>query len=68
MQTDLIERKLLRPNEVAQQLDVNLATVYRAISRGELEAVRLGETGSLRVSTEALAAFLAPAHNEEERR
>lgn len=62
MSTEATERKMLTPAEVAASLRVHVVTVYRAIERGELEALRLGETGSLRIPEEALEAFLQPAH------
>jgi excisionase family DNA binding protein len=65
MQTDVIERKMLMPAEVAASLRVHVGTVYRAIERGELQAVRLGETGSLRVPADAVEQFLRPAHDDE---
>lgn len=52
----------LRVAQVAAQLNVHRTTVYRAIESGDLAAVRLGQgRGGLRVSTEALAAYLANA-------
>jgi len=54
--------RLLAPCEVAHRLRCSPVTVYRAISRGELEARRLGENGSLRVSEDALERFLRPAY------
>jgi excisionase family DNA binding protein len=36
MTTSAPERELLRPSEVAERLDCSLASVYRAIHRGEL--------------------------------
>ncbi len=58
--------QLLVPKEVARRLRCQPVSVYRAIARGELEAVRLGEHGSLRVSDAALERFLRPAHVERE--
>ncbi len=51
---------LMAPAEVAKRLRCSRVSVYRAIDRGELEAVRLGENGSLRVSEAALERFLRP--------
>ena len=52
----------LRVPQVAAQLNVHRSTVYRAIESGDLTAVRLGQgRGGLRVSQEALAAYLAGA-------
>jgi excisionase family DNA binding protein len=55
--------RLLAPCEVALRLHCSPVTVYRAISRGELEARRLGKRGSLRVTEQALDEFLRPAHS-----
>lgn len=62
MQTDVKERELLTASDVASRLGCNVFTVYRAINRGELEAVRLGENGTYRVTEDALARFLRPAN------
>lgn len=52
----------LRVVQVATQLNVHRTTIYRAIESGDLAAVRLGQgRGGLRVSQEALAAYLASA-------
>jgi excisionase family DNA binding protein len=66
METDVIERKMLTPAEVAASLRVHVGTVYRAIEAGRLRAFRLGETGSLRVPADALEQFLRPAHNDDQ--
>jgi excisionase family DNA binding protein len=47
----------LTAQEVAQHLRVNPVTIYRAIQRGELEAVRLGGS-RLRVRPEAVGQFI----------
>jgi excisionase family DNA binding protein len=65
METDVMNSNMLTPAEVAASLRVHVVTVYRAIERGELEALRLGETGSLRVPAEAVEQFLRPAHDDE---
>ena len=50
----------LRVAQVAAQLNVHRTTVYRAIESGALAAVRLGQgRGGLRVSPEALTAYLS---------
>ncbi|CAN5185449.1 hypothetical protein BH09ACT13_BH09ACT13_11960 [soil metagenome] len=41
------------------------ATVWRAIQRGELEAIRLGRHGDYRIPAEALDAWLQPATPNE---
>ena len=65
METAETEDRLLVPGEVAQRLRCSAVTVYRAIWRGELQAVRLGRNGSLRVTEEALEEFLRPARRTE---
>jgi excisionase family DNA binding protein len=47
--------------EVARALRVSTVTIYRAVGRGELEAVRIGASGPLRISEAALEHFLRPA-------
>jgi excisionase family DNA binding protein len=56
MTTDTHERGWLAPKEVANELRVDVSTVYKAIQRGALPAFRLGETGALRVPQSALRA------------
>ena len=62
MQTNATERPA-KPREVAAQLRCSTSSVYRWIKRGELEAVRLGGRGSLRIREGALEAFLLPARS-----
>jgi excisionase family DNA binding protein len=57
-------RELLHVKEAASELDVHPSTLRRAIRRGELEAVRIGQAGRLRIRREALDSFLRPAHDE----
>ncbi len=52
--------RLLTVDEVARQLRQSRVTVRRKIQAGELEAVRLGEHGPLRIPEDALAAHLRP--------
>jgi excisionase family DNA binding protein len=54
MQTDMHEREFLAPKEVARELRVHVSAVYRAVERGELPAVRLSETGAIRIPRSAL--------------
>jgi excisionase family DNA binding protein len=49
---------LLTVPEVAAQLRVSRDTVYRKIQRGELPAVRLGPTGTLRIDQTELELYL----------
>ena len=54
-------KELLFVAEVAAELRVDPVTVRRAIKKGELEAVRLGQHGRYRVTREELDRFLMPA-------
>ena len=60
---------LLTVPEVADRRRVSRVTVYRAVSAGRLQAVKLGtERGPLRISSEALEAYLLPARRGRGRR
>jgi excisionase family DNA binding protein len=48
------EGEWLAAKEVAQELRVPVSAVYRAVERGELPAVRLSETGAIRIPRSAL--------------
>ena len=52
--------RLLTVDEVARRLRQSRVTIRRKITSGELEAVRLGDHGPLRVPVDALAAHLRP--------
>jgi excisionase family DNA binding protein len=54
MATDIQEHQWLAPKEVAQELRVDVASVYRAIRAGHLSAVRLSDHGALRIPRSAL--------------
>jgi excisionase family DNA binding protein len=54
MLTDTQQREWLAPKEVAAELRVHVSAVYRAVERGELPAVRLSETGAIRIPRSAL--------------
>jgi excisionase family DNA binding protein len=54
MLTDTHEREYLAPKEVAHELRVHVSAVYRAVERGELPAVRLSETGAIRIHKSVL--------------
>jgi len=60
MPTVATTAELLTVAEVARRLRQSQDTIRRKIAAGELEAVRLGEHGPLRVPEEALAAHLRP--------
>jgi excisionase family DNA binding protein len=51
--------RLLSPTDVARLLGVCRATAYRRIHSGEIPALRLGETGPLRVRSDQLERWLA---------
>jgi excisionase family DNA binding protein len=61
MTTETHEREFLAPKEVAHQLRVHVSAVYRAVERGELPALRLSETGAIRIPRSALD----PARRDE---
>jgi len=54
----MIEKKdrVLRPDQVAEILDVSRRTVYRLVAEGELEAFRV--RGSLRIRESAVRAYI----------
>jgi len=60
-------RHLRKIKELAEAAGLNVMTLYRAIRRGDLEAVRLGPR-SLRVSDDAFQKFLRPVHAEEKKK
>ena len=53
--------------EVARTLRVHRVTVYRAIGRGELQALRLGPHGRLRVPRSAVEAYVGASLDGEPR-
>jgi len=57
-------KTLNKIRELAEAAGLNPATLYRAIARGELEAVRVGPR-CLRVTDDAFQNFLRPVHPEE---
>ena len=54
MSTDIHEREYLAPKEVAHELRVHVSAVYRAVERGQLPAVRLSESGAIRIPRSVL--------------
>lgn len=56
-----VERtRMYRVKAVADMLDVSVATVYRAVESGQLDAYKLGTgKGTIRIPGEAVAAYLA---------
>ena len=53
--TDLPDKALLRPDEVAAYLDVTRKTIYQWISLGKLEAVKLSRI--IRIPRESVVNF-----------
>jgi excisionase family DNA binding protein len=54
-------RHLLHVKEAADELDVSPWTIRRAIKKGELPAVRIGERGNYRIRSADLDEFLRVA-------
>jgi hypothetical protein len=55
MSTHVQERdEFLTAAEVAAALRVDVASVYRAVGRGDLPAVRLSEVGAIRIPARVL--------------
>jgi excisionase family DNA binding protein len=51
-----MNKKILRPDEVASFLRISKRGVYRLISSGDLPAFKVG--GALRISSQALESFI----------
>jgi excisionase family DNA binding protein len=56
-----VQSDALSPSEVGRALRVSVRSVYRAVERGELRAIRLGEHGPLRIPPEAILEWARPA-------
>jgi excisionase family DNA binding protein len=54
MPTNTQEREWLAVKEVAHELGVHVTAVYRAVHEGRLPAIRLSETGVIRIHRSAL--------------
>lgn len=54
MSTDVEQPRWLAPKEVAHELRCDVASVYRAVRRGDLPVVRLSENGALRIPRSVL--------------
>jgi excisionase family DNA binding protein len=54
MRTDTQQREYLAPKEVAHELRVHVSSIYRAVESGWLPAVRLSESGAIRIPSSAL--------------
>jgi excisionase family DNA binding protein len=55
------ELQLLTVEEVATALKQSVSTIRQKVYRGELDAVRLGECGPLRIPADELERHLRPA-------
>jgi excisionase family DNA binding protein len=53
MRIDTERREFLAPKEAAHELRVHVS-VYRAVERGQLPAVRLSDSGAIRIPRSAL--------------
>ena len=53
------ELRFLRPEEVAEVLNVTESQVYTLMRDGELEAVKIGRRGVWRVAPDALERYIA---------
>ncbi len=51
-------RRFLRPEEVAEELNVTVSQVYTLMRSGQLAAVKIGKRGVWRVSREQLEAYV----------
>ena len=49
MNTQADTREWLTPKELAHELRLHPSSIYRAIERGQLRALRLNDNGSLRI-------------------
>jgi excisionase family DNA binding protein len=54
------QRDWLSPKKLAHELRVHVSSVYRAIDRGELPALRLSEAGALRIPRAELERLITP--------
>jgi excisionase family DNA binding protein len=54
-----VERRFLKPEEVADVLSVTVAQVYTLMRTGQLKAVKIGKRGVWRVSNMALDEYIA---------
>jgi excisionase family DNA binding protein len=48
--------EFLAPKEVAAELGLHVSAIYRAVERGELPVVRLGQRSSIRIPASAIEA------------
>jgi len=58
MKNKKVERKYLKPDEIAWELRVSTRTVYRLISEGELIAFAIRKGGAVRIPRNSLDRFV----------
>ena len=58
MENARIEPRFLRPEEVAEVLNVTVAQVYTLMRSHQLKAVKIGKRGVWRVAVEALDNYI----------
>jgi excisionase family DNA binding protein len=54
-----VEKRFLRPEEVAEVLNVTVAQVYTLMRTHQLKAVKIGKRGVWRVAVTALDEYIA---------
>jgi excisionase family DNA binding protein len=61
-----VERRFLRPEEVAEILNVTVAQVYTLMRTHQLKAVKIGKRGVWRVGVNALDEYIAALEHAPE--
>ena len=59
--TDLPNKTLLRPDEVALYLSISVKTLYGWIAMGKIDAVKVGPSHLLRIKREVVESMNPPA-------
>ena len=54
MNTETQQREWLAPKEIARELRVHVSSIYRSVEQGRLPALRLTDTGAIRIHRSAL--------------
>src|SRR3954447_26427019 len=62
--TDVIYRRFLKLEEVAEMFSASLAQTYALVRRGELRAIKLGGRGQWRVEASELERYIDRAYHE----
>ena len=68
METPSVERRFLKPEEVAEILNVTVAQVYTLMRTHQLKAVKIGKRGVWRVANAALDEYIAQLEGAPEAR